>query len=88
MPLIEKPRKATQFPLSPHHETSIATPQSLLIPLPASIDYLPDGAESTSDIPLHISPHLKLTYDTLESEVAQFFNARRPDLISYNFSPY
>ncbi|CAN1180169.1 Putative UDP-rhamnose:rhamnosyltransferase 1 [Linum perenne] len=83
---ISTPRNIERLhPIPPHLSHLI---NFVPIPLPAGDGYLPDGAESTSNLPSHLVPHLKLAFDALEPEVAKFFESRKPDWIIYDFAPY
>ncbi|CAN1266412.1 Putative UDP-rhamnose:rhamnosyltransferase 1 [Linum perenne] len=84
---ISTPRNIKSLPQIPPHLSHLIN--FVPIPLPTGGDgHLPDGVESTSHLPLHLVPHLKLAYDALEPEVDRFLDARRPDWIIYDFAPY
>ncbi|CAN1180159.1 Putative UDP-rhamnose:rhamnosyltransferase 1 [Linum perenne] len=83
---ISTPRNINSLPQIPPHLSHLIN--FVPIPLPSGDGHLPDGVESTSLLPLHLVPHLKLAYDALEPEVDRFLDARRPDWIIYDFAPY
>ncbi|CAN1146559.1 UDP-glycosyltransferase 91A1, partial [Linum perenne] len=58
------------------------------IPLPVGDGHLPDGAKSTSDLPQHLVPYLKLAHDALEPELTKFLETKLPDWIIYDFAPH
>ncbi|RDX77531.1 Soyasaponin III rhamnosyltransferase, partial [Mucuna pruriens] len=50
------------------------------------IEHLPEGAESTMDIPSHKSYYLKLAYEGLQDAVAELLKTSKPDWVVYDFA--
>ncbi|KAG2396287.1 hypothetical protein LR48_Vigan09g267900 [Vigna angularis] len=55
------------------------------LPLPHT-EHLPEGAESSMDIPKSKISHLKLAYDGLQDAVFELLKTSRPDWVFYDFS--
>ncbi|CAN0903838.1 Putative UDP-rhamnose:rhamnosyltransferase 1 [Linum grandiflorum] len=83
---ISTPRNFNRLPQIPPHLSHLIN--FIPIPLPTGDGHLPDGAESTSDLPQHLVPYLKLAYDDLEPELTQFLETKRPDWVIYDFAPH
>ncbi|CAN1180168.1 Putative UDP-rhamnose:rhamnosyltransferase 1 [Linum perenne] len=83
---ISTPRNIQRLPPIPLHLSHLIN--FVPIPLPAGDGHLPDGAESTSDLPQDLVPYLKLAHDALEPELTQFLETKRPDWIIYDFAPH
>ncbi|XP_057430085.1 soyasaponin III rhamnosyltransferase-like [Lotus japonicus] len=55
------------------------------LPLPP-IEHLPEGAESTMDIPTNKGYYLKLAYEGLQDAVAEILQTSKPDWVLYDFA--
>ncbi|KAL9321422.1 hypothetical protein ACSQ67_013261 [Phaseolus vulgaris] len=55
------------------------------LPLPQT-EHLPEGAESTMDIPKSKICHLKLAYEGLQDPVLELLKTSRPDWVFYDFA--
>ena len=62
--------KLTKLPLSPHIDKN----------------HLPQGADSTMDIPSNKLYYLKLAYDDLQESVAEVLKTSNPDWVFYDFA--
>ena len=58
---------------------------SLLVP---SVDRLPPGAETASDVPLPLHGHLGVAFDQTQDQVQTILSSLKPDFIFFNFSPW
>ena len=58
---------------------------SLLVP---SVDRLPPGAETASDVPLPLHGHLGVAIDQTQDQVQTILSSLKPDFIFFNFSPW
>ncbi|KAF8685307.1 hypothetical protein HU200_044048 [Digitaria exilis] len=81
---ISTPRNIARLPPHRHHTTGGAI-DLVTLPLPP-VDGLPDGAESTNDVPADKLPHLWDAFDRLAAPFANFLAAacvagKRPDWI-------
>ncbi|XP_030966894.1 UDP-glycosyltransferase 79B9-like [Quercus lobata] len=57
----------------------------LLVP---SVDRLPPGAETASDVPLPLRGHLCVAFDQTQDQVQTILSTLKPDFIFFDFSPW
>ncbi|XP_059435390.1 UDP-glycosyltransferase 91A1-like [Corylus avellana] len=82
---ISTPRNVDRLPKLPPTLASLI--DFVKLPLP-HVEYLPDNAEATIDVPLNLVPFLKKAYDALQDSMTLFLEDSRPDWLLYDFAPY
>ncbi|XP_042501669.1 putative UDP-rhamnose:rhamnosyltransferase 1 [Macadamia integrifolia] len=80
---ISTRRNIERLPKLPPNLSFLINFVELTLPLVAN---LPEGAESTSDVPVDKIQYLKNAFDGLEGSVACFLKSSVPDLILHDFS--
>lgn len=80
---VSTPRNISRFPKIPPDLAPLL--RYVELPLPADHENLPDGGESTSDVPFDKVEYLKKAMDGLESSLANFLETASPDWIVYDF---
>jgi len=55
------------------------------LPLP-HVEQLPEGAESTTDIPSNLFGYLRLAYAGLQDDVTEILKSSKPDRVFYDFA--
>ncbi|KAF5455971.1 hypothetical protein F2P56_025492 [Juglans regia] len=78
-------RNISRLPKIPPNLSSLINLVSL--PLP-KVDGLPDRAESSADVPHNKQQLLKRAFDLLDSPLATFLEASRPDWIIYDYTSH
>ncbi|EOA25746.1 hypothetical protein CARUB_v10019108mg [Capsella rubella] len=49
---------------------------------------LPEDAEATIDVPLHLGSYLKIAFDGLQVPLTEFLESSKPDWLLQDFAPY
>lgn len=80
---INSPKNIDRMPKTP--KTLEPFIKLVRLPLP-HIEHLPEGAESTMDIPANKGCYLKLAYEGLEDAVAEILQTSKPDWVLYDFA--
>lgn len=73
--------------ISPPNDHLSARVTMVPLPLPP-VHGLPDSAESTSELPFHLGPHLKRAYDQLQSPLTDFLQKSDVSCLIYDFASY
>lgn len=80
---INSPKNIDRMPKTP----KALEPFIKLVGLPLPhIEHLPEGAESTMDIPVTKNCFLKKAYDGLQDEVTELLKSSKPDWVFYDFA--
>ncbi|KAG6700995.1 hypothetical protein I3843_08G135700 [Carya illinoinensis] len=82
---ISTPRNIERLPKIPPNVAHLIT--LVKLPLP-HVDNIPENAESTKDIPLHLVPYLLMAYDGLQEPLSKFLETSSPDWIIHDFAPH
>ncbi|XP_027339334.1 soyasaponin III rhamnosyltransferase-like [Abrus precatorius] len=80
---ISTPKNIDRMPKTPKHLEPFITFVSL--PLP-HVENLPEGGESTMDVPTNKSYYLKLAYEGLKDDIANLLKTSKPDWVFYDFA--
>lgn len=80
---INSPRNIDRMPKTPKSLEPFI--KLVRLPLP-HIEHLPEGAESTMDIPTNKGCYLKLAYEGLQDAVAEVLQTSKPDWVFYDFA--
>lgn len=80
---ISTPKNIDRMPKIPQSLQSFI--KLVRLPLPHT-EHLPEGAESTMDVPKSKRCHLKLAYDGLQDAVFELLKTSRPDWVFYDFA--
>jgi len=81
--LINSPKNIDRIPKAPKSLQPFIT--LVRLPLP-HVEHLPEGAESTMDIPPSKNCFLKKAYDGLQDPVAELLKTSKPDWVFYDFA--
>ncbi|GKV13966.1 hypothetical protein SLEP1_g24916 [Rubroshorea leprosula] len=82
---ISTPKNISRLPKLP----SEFSPNLCFIELPLPhVQGLPQGVESTADLPIQKVPFLKKAYDKLQGPLGEFLETSRVDWIIHDFAPY
>ncbi|KAF8406111.1 hypothetical protein HHK36_008191 [Tetracentron sinense] len=82
---VSTPRNILRLPIFPPHLAPLIDLVKLTFPHHPN---LPENAEATIDVPLHMVKHLKKAYDDLEGPLARFLESSAPDWLIYDFAPH
>ncbi|KAK7328199.1 hypothetical protein VNO77_22301 [Canavalia gladiata] len=80
---INSPKNIDRMPKTPKSLEPFI--KLVRLPLP-KIENLPEGAESTMDIPTNKGIYLKEAYDGLKDDVAELLIASKPDWVFYDYA--
>ncbi|KAK7246784.1 hypothetical protein RIF29_41654 [Crotalaria pallida] len=80
---INSPKNIDRIPKAPKNLEPFI--KLVRLPLP-HIEHLPQGAESTMDIPTNKGCYLKLAYEGLQDSVAELLQTSKPDWVLYDFA--
>ncbi|KAF8406114.1 hypothetical protein HHK36_008194 [Tetracentron sinense] len=82
---VSTPRNILRLPKLPPHLAPLI--DFVKLPFPHHPN-LPENAEATIDVPLHMVKHLKKAYDNLEGPLARFLESSTPDWLIHDFAPH